>query len=158
MISPFWITNIYVNCYIYTSTEKVLYKYTYIFTYLLQSSVSAEIGWRREYFYLRQSVQSSVFSPLSFKVFNYLDFGCRLCHLSSIRRQVSVSVGRSRPHPVLILALHMCACGLFVLFVFAYLSDLFFPSSFFRLTFSSISSSISYLPEYGPAPFPGRRS
>ena len=29
-----------------------------------------------------------------------------------------------------------------------------FPSSFFmRLTFSSISSSISYLPEYGPAPW-----
>jgi len=27
-----------------------------------------------------------------------------------------------------------------------------------RLTFSSISSSISYLPEYGPAPFPGRTS
>jgi len=33
----------------------------------------------------------------------------------------------------------------------------FFPS-FFRLTFSSISSSISYLAEYEPAPFPGRRS
>jgi len=34
-----------------------------------------------------------------------------------------------------------------------------FPSSFFmRLTFSYISSSISYLPEYGPAPFPGWRS
>jgi len=32
----------------------------------------------------------------------------------------------------------MCACGLFVLFVFAYLSYLFFPSSFFCLTFSSI--------------------
>ena len=43
-----------------------------------------------------------------------------------------------------------------------YLSLLTFPMcffpSFFRLTFSSISSSISYLPEYGPAPFPGRRS
>jgi len=50
-------------------------------------------------------------------------------------------------------------CGLFVLFVFAYLSYLFFPS-FFHLTgtFSSISSSVSYLPEYGPAPFPGWRS
>ena len=55
-------------------------------------------------------------------------------------------------------ALYMCACGLFVLFVFAYLSYLFFPSSFFmRLTFSSISSFVSYLPEYGPAPFPGHR-
>jgi len=34
----------------------------------------------------------------------------------------------------------------------------FFLLPFFRLTFSSISSSVSYLPEYGPAPFPGRRS
>jgi len=45
------------------------------------------------------------------------------------------------------------------IFVFAYLSYLYFPSSFFmRLTFSSISSSISYLQNIGPAPFPGRRS
>jgi len=55
---------------------------------------------------------------------------------------------------LLILALYVCACGLFVVFVFAYLSSLFFPSSFFRLTFSSISSSISYLPEYGPVSRP----
>ena len=31
-----------------------------------------------------------------------------------------------------------------------------FPLGVMRLTFSSIASSISYLPEYGPAPFPGR--
>jgi len=55
---------------------------------------------------------------------------------------------------LLILALYMCTCGLFILFVFAYLSNLFFSFFlFFRLTFSSIS----YLPEYGPTPFPGRR-
>ena len=34
----------------------------------------------------------------------------------------------------------------------------FFLLPFFLLTFSSISFSISYLPEYGPALFPGRRS
>jgi len=42
----------------------------------------------------------------------------------------------------------LCECGLFV-FCFAYLSYLYFSFFFFmRLTFSSISSSISYLPEY----------
>ena len=49
---------------------------------------------------------------------------------------------------LLISALCMCACGLLILFVFAYLSYLYFPSSFFMsLTFSSSSSSISYLPQ-----------
>jgi len=60
---------------------------------------------------------------------------------------------------LLISALYLCACGLFILFVLLTFPVCIFPSSFFmRLTFSSISSSISYLPEYGPAPFPGWRS
>jgi len=38
---------------------------------------------------------------------------------------------------------------LICIFDVAYLSYLYYPSSFFmRLTFSSISSSMSYLPEY----------
>ena len=50
---------------------------------------------------------------------------------------------------LLISALYVCSCGLYVLFVFAYLSYLYFSFFLFmRLTFSSISSSISYLPEY----------
>jgi len=62
---------------------------------------------------------------------------------------------------LLISALYMCACGLFILFHFAYgtFPICIFPSSFYiHRTFSSISSSISYLPEYGPAPFTGWRS
>ena len=48
---------------------------------------------------------------------------------------------------LLIFALCMCACGLFILFVFLLTFPIcIFPSSFFmHLTFSSIS----YLPEYG---------
>ena len=58
---------------------------------------------------------------------------------------------------LLISALYMCACGLFISFVFCLPSlFVFFPSSFFmHFTFSSIS--FSYLPEHGPAPFPGWR-
>jgi len=43
----------------------------------------------------------------------------------------------------------LCECGLFVFSFLLTFSICIFPSSFFmRLTFSSISSSISYLPEY----------
>jgi len=59
---------------------------------------------------------------------------------------------------LLILALYMCACGLFIVFVFAYLSWLYFFFFLFYASYLFFSSSVSYLPEYGPAPFPGRRS
>jgi len=43
----------------------------------------------------------------------------------------------------------LCECGLFVFLFLLTFPICIFPSSFFmRLTFSSISSSISYLPEY----------
>jgi len=45
--------------------------------------------------------------------------------------------------------------------IFTHVGPVSHPSHvivFFSLTFSPISSSIAYLLEYGPAPFPGRRS
>jgi len=43
----------------------------------------------------------------------------------------------------------LCECGLFVFLFLLTFPICIFPSSFFmRLTFSFISSSISYLPEY----------
>ena len=54
----------------------------------------------------------------------------------------------------------LCECGLFVFLFVLTFPICIFPSSFFmRLTFSSISSSISYLPEYRPLRFQagGRR-
>jgi len=45
---------------------------------------------------------------------------------------------------LLISALYMCACGLFILFVFAYLSYLYiFPSSFFMVLPSLLSLLLS---------------
>ena len=47
------------------------------------------------------------------------------------------------------LILALCECGLFVFLFLLTFPICVFPSSFFmRLAFSSISSSISYLPEY----------
>jgi len=54
---------------------------------------------------------------------------------------------------LLIFALYMRVYVLFVLFFFAYLSYFHFLFSFFFVPLPT-----SDLPEYGPAPFPGRRS